>query len=91
MSDTATIEVTELEPTRFEVVVREGGSSTTHRVIVPAGVGVAGVSDAEVVEESFRFLLEREPKESIMTSFDLPVISRYFPEYQQEMERRLGA
>jgi hypothetical protein len=58
---------------------------------VPAGVGVAGVSDAEVVEESFRFLLEREPKESIMASFDLPVISRYFPEYQQEMERRLGA
>jgi hypothetical protein len=43
------------------------------------------------VEESngYCFLLKREPKESILRSFDLTVISRYFPEYEREMTRRL--
>ena len=40
----------------------------------------------QLVEASFAFLLEREPKESILRSFELPVIARYFPEY----ERRIG-
>ena len=42
------------------------------------------------VEESFAFLLEREPRESILRRFDLPVIGRYFPEYEVEVRRRLG-
>ena len=37
----------------------------------------------------FRFLLEREPNTSILTAFDLPVIERYFPEYEQEMKGSL--
>jgi hypothetical protein len=41
------------------------------------------------VRKSFLFLLEREPKESILRSFDLTVISRYFPEYEREITRRL--
>jgi hypothetical protein len=41
------------------------------------------------VTESFRFLLEREPKESILGSFDLTVIGRYFPEYEREIAKRL--
>jgi hypothetical protein len=41
------------------------------------------------VEESFRFLLEREPKESILRRFNLTVISRYFPEYEREIKGRL--
>lgn len=39
----------------------------------------------KLVERSFEFLLEREPKESILGSFDLPLITRYFPEYEEEM------
>jgi hypothetical protein len=42
-----------------------------------------------LVRASFAFLLEREPKEAILRSFDLPVIGRYFPEYQDEIRRRL--
>jgi hypothetical protein len=34
-------------------------------------------------------LLEREPKESILNRFDLSVISRYFPEYEREIKKRL--
>ncbi len=36
-------------------------------------------------EDAFAFLLEREPRESILHSFDLPVIGRYFPEWESEM------
>ena len=40
----------------------------------------------KLIEASFEFLLDREPKESILSRFDLPVINRYFPEY----ERKIG-
>ena len=46
-------------------------------------------SPEELVTESFRFLLEREPKESILRSFDIMVIGRYFPEYEREIAMRL--
>ena len=42
-------------------------------------------SPEELIRASFAFLLEREPAESIMNEFDLPVISRYFPEYEKTM------
>jgi hypothetical protein len=40
-----------------------------------------GRSAEELVADSFAFLLEREPKESILKEFDLSVIQRYFPDY----------
>jgi hypothetical protein len=40
-----------------------------------------GRSAEELVADSFAFLLEREPKESILREFDLSVIKRYFPDY----------
>lgn len=49
----------------------------------------AGRSTEELIQESFRFLLEREPNTSILASFELPVIGRYFPEYEKEIENRL--
>lgn len=36
-----------------------------------------------LVEASFRFLLEREPEQSILRSFSLSTIERYFPEYRE--------
>lgn len=81
-------------PATFEVTVRQQGGRTSHRVTVPdgylAGVGVAGADPAQVVRESFAFLLEREPATSIMGAFDLPTIARFFPEYPGELRRRLG-
>jgi hypothetical protein len=75
------------------VQVREGASSTQHRVTARADerqrLG-ASVAPDELIRESFRFLLEREPKESILARFDLTVIGRYFPEYPDEIKRRLG-
>lgn len=89
----AEIEVTERGPEEFEVRVAEGGSSTTHLVTVTedhlARYG-EGASAERLVEESFRFLLEREPKEAILRSFELPVIARYFAEYPEEIRRRIS-
>lgn len=48
-----------------------------------------GASDAtELVRRSFEFLLAREPKESILPSFGLSTIVRYYPEYEREIRRR---
>ena len=72
-----------------QVTVSESGSVTTHTVQVEEAyrdrlVG-ASVPVERLVEKSFEFLLAREPKESILRSFALPVIARYFPEYEQEI------
>jgi hypothetical protein len=45
---------------------------------------------SEVVRQSFEFLLEREPASSILPQFSLDDISRYFPEYEQDVARWLG-
>ncbi len=41
----------------------------------------------DLVEASFRFLLEREPPTAILATFTLPTIERYFPEYSNQIAR----
>jgi len=36
-----------------------------------------------LIKKSFEFLLERESNTSILRSFDLSVIARYFPDYER--------
>jgi hypothetical protein len=90
----ARIEVSHVEGDRFRVTVDDGGERTTHMVTVDPGYStrIAGtVAREDLVRRSFEFLLEREPKEAILPSFDLPVIARYFPEYETEIRRRVHA
>ena len=69
------------------VVTDPDGSSSSHEVTVTRAVHdqlAPGADDpVDLVRRSFVFLLEREPKESILRSFDLPVIGRYFPDYER--------
>ncbi|MGH7971222.1 MAG: hypothetical protein ACREIC_21085 [Limisphaerales bacterium] len=69
-----------------------GGVMTHHHVRVTqsdlARLG-EGRSAEDLLRESFAFLLEREPNTSILASFDLPLIGRYFPEYEDEIRSRL--
>ncbi|HET9435932.1 MAG TPA: hypothetical protein VFO50_03685 [Candidatus Limnocylindrales bacterium] len=62
------------------------GSRTTHEVGVSSADRDRLTPDAldptDLVRRSFEFLLAREPKESILRRFDLPLIGRYFPEYE---------
>ena len=89
----AEVDVRASAANEYEVVIREGSSSTTHAVSLTsemrAELGVSDVDGARLVQESFRFLLERESKESILARFELTVITRYFPHYPQEIRRRL--
>ncbi|MEW6680805.1 MAG: hypothetical protein AB1297_07320, partial [bacterium] len=45
------------------------------------------ITKEELIERSFEFLLKREPKESILSRFNLKVINRYFPEYEEDIRR----
>jgi len=86
----AEIDVTTLVEGRFRVEVREGGSSTTHEVTAsPDAIARYGGAEdsADLIRRSFEFLLKREPKESILRSFELSVIERYFPEYPKVIRR----
>lgn len=78
---------------KFDVTVSEGGSSSRHTVTLTEDYHrkLAGgkVSKEVLIEKSFEFLLEREPKESILSTFELPVIGRYFPEYESQIGKRL--
>ncbi|MDX1661265.1 MAG: hypothetical protein R3326_05695 [Gemmatimonadota bacterium] len=89
----AEIRIEHAEGDVWRVEVAEGGSSTEHRVTVTDAhrERFGGGADTErLLEESFEFLLEREPKESILSTFELPVIARYFPGYPEEIRRRVG-
>lgn len=80
----AQIHVERVEPGRFRVIVSESNSETEHLVSAQQETTV------DIVEASFRFLLDREPKESILREFDLAVISRYFPDYEARLDDYLG-
>ena len=77
--------VAEGDPMDFEVVIREGEGETRHHVTMSRQMCdrlAAGKHTPErCLEAAFRFLLDREPKESILRRFDVTVISRYFPEF----------
>lgn len=76
---------------RCDVDVVEGTSTTHHTVEVSKAElnrWGRGRSPEELVERSFRFLLDREPKESILREFKLSVISRYFPDYERAIAPR---
>jgi len=69
--------------------VRGHGSESRHSVTLTRTdfqrLAHSGESPESLVRRSFEFLLEREPKESILPSFELPVIGRYFPEFESEI------
>ena len=88
----AMIKVHHLSGDEYEVKVG-GTTQTTHRVTLRDAdrqrLGGKDVLAERLVEESFRFLLEREPNTSILNSFELPLIGKYFPQYEREIRKRL--
>jgi hypothetical protein len=76
-----------------EVTVDHAGQRSRHAVTVTradlerwAG-GTERKDVEELVSQSFDFLLEREPPDSILATFNLSVIPRYFPEYDAAFRR----
>ena len=73
------------------VVTVADSITTSHTVIVTdqSLTDLAGdnTTKTELLEFSFNFLLDREPNTSILSSFDINVISRYFSDYRDEVRR----
>ena len=86
------ITVNTIDSTNFEVIV-EGNTTTTHRVTVThlyyQKLTNNRVTPEVLVETSFKFLLDRESNTSILSRFDLPIIERYFPEYEETIRTML--
>ena len=75
------------------VALGEAGSITEHVVEVDRPVLddlAPGAPPEDLVRASFEFLLAREPRESIMRAFELPIIARFFADYPDVMRRRFG-
>ena len=86
------VSVVAMGPGQFEVQVTEGATTTTHQVSVSPEMTEelgGGIDQEELVRASFDFLLEREPATSILREFSLDVIPQYFPDYREEILRRL--
>jgi hypothetical protein len=87
------ITIEKQDDTTFNVTIK-AGSVTTHRVTVNPSyyekLTGGNVSPEKLVEKSFEFLLQRESNTSILSSFDLPVISHYFPEYESKIKTMLN-
>jgi hypothetical protein len=88
------IEVEKTGDLEFRVRILEKGGGSTHHVSMKQDdyTRLTGgkIEPEELARRSFEFLLEREPKESILARFDLSVITRYFPEYEVEIKRKLS-
>ena len=84
------VSIKKLSDDVFEVTVAKT-STTTHTVTVTdqslSDLSDSNVTKTQLLEFSFRFLLEREPNTSILSSFDINVISRYFSDYKDEVRR----
>ncbi len=67
--------------------VSEPDGSSEHRVAVGRPdlerLAPGDAAPDDLVRRSFEFLLEREPKESILSRFDVSDIRSYFPEFDR--------
>ena len=81
--------ITELSKDKFEITVN-ADQITKHVVSVTdqmlLNLTKNKISKEELLNFSFNFLLEREPNTSILSKFDIIVISKYFPEYISKVE-----
>ncbi len=86
------IEVEKLNDQTYRVTVSDA-RTTRHEVTLTSDyhrkLTGGKVSPEKLIERSFAFLLEREPNTSILARFDLPVINRYFPEFEETIKKRL--
>ncbi len=88
-----TMRVVAMAPGEYGVEVEEGNEITGHKVRLNQAflddLLLSGVDEELIVRETFDFLLEREPATSILPEFSLEDVSRYFPEFPEELQRRL--
>ncbi|TAK06364.1 MAG: hypothetical protein EPO39_09090 [Candidatus Manganitrophaceae bacterium] len=81
------------EPLEFCVIVGEDRSETKHEVTMAESIyqKLTGgkISPERCIQAAFQFLLDREPKESILSRFDMTTISKYFPDFERDFHKYL--
>ena len=86
----ASIKITEIEKDKFLVEVSDNVKSS-HNVVISDKVHQeltnSMISKYELLEKSFAFLLDREPNTSILTNFEIQIISHYFSDYTNCVRR----
>jgi hypothetical protein len=80
------INIKELSPNAFDVTIYSN-TETNHQVTISDNFiteyQIKNLTKKEIIEQSFIFLLQREPNTSILRKFDIKVIANYFPEYKK--------
>ena len=76
----------------FGVTVLDGKSELNYNVTSDKkylqSLSKSEISTSDFIKKTFEFLLERESKESILKSFDISIIKKYFPEYEKTIRAR---
>ena len=84
------ISIKKLTDDVFQVTVADS-MTTTHEVTVTdqslTDLTENKMTKTQLLKFSFNFLLDREPNTSILSSFDINVISKYFSDYKVEVKR----
>ncbi len=82
--------IKELSDNKFEIIVNKN-HITKHTVLLTDEyhdiLTKKKISKKKLLEYSFHFLLDREPNTSILSFFELNIISKYFPEYEHEIKK----
>jgi hypothetical protein len=81
-------------PLQFQVTVSTHGSTTEHLVTIAQphcdSLTRGRHFAVALVEASILFLLDREPKETMLRRFDISLINRYFPEFEEQLPNYLA-
>ena len=84
--------IKELLDNKFEITVNKK-LTTKHTVLLTDeyydSLTKKKISKKKLLEYSFYFLLDKESNTSILSSFELSIISKYFPEYENEIKKIL--
>ena len=80
--------IKELSNVEFQVTVKE--NKTTNHIVTLNDytykkLTYGKVNKKQLIEFSFKFLLERESNTSILSSFELIIISNYFPDFNMSV------
>ncbi len=75
----------------FGIDIEDDNGRSYHRVTVDKTywnqLTGRNTNPEALVHRSFEFLLEREPRESILSEFNLHVINQYFSDYEEAMQQ----
>jgi len=87
------VEIEKKSENEFVVVVEEKGDKSRYAVTLDDDyyylLTQAKIGKEELIRKSFQFLLDREPKESILSRFNLKAIKNYFPEFESKIVKEV--